>query len=58
MNAARFDFSSDYMIFFASLLFVMLIIAVALERYSPSRQNRRKVRRPGSTTDQPGDLID
>lgn len=56
MNAARFDITSDYMIFFFAIFALALIAAIGLERYSPSRQNRRKVRR--STKVQSGDLID
>ncbi|WBH16071.1 hypothetical protein [Sphingomonas radiodurans] len=57
MNAARFDFTSDYMIFFGAMLFVLIIIAVAMERASPRRQQRRKIRRTtGDAT--AGDLID
>lgn len=56
MNPARFDLTSDYMIFFGVLFFVVLAVAVALERYSPSRKSRRKIRR--NTPEQAGDLID
>lgn len=56
MGAARFDFSSDYMIFFISLFVGALVLAIALERYSPTRQSKRKVRR--HTSAQSGDLID
>jgi hypothetical protein len=54
--AARFDLTSDYMIFFISLFVVLAITVVALERYSPTRTSKRKVRR--HTQQQSGDLID
>lgn len=57
MNAARFDFTSDYMIFFGVLALVLMITLVALERYSPRRQERRKVRRT-TRDDAAGELID
>jgi hypothetical protein len=56
MSAARFDFTSDYMIFFGAIFVVLLIVAVAMERHSPRRQKSRKVRRNGS--DKTGQLID
>jgi hypothetical protein len=56
MNPARFDLTSDHMIFFGVLFLIFLAVAVALERYSPSRQSRRKVRR--HTREHTSDLID
>lgn len=56
MGFARIDWSSDYIIFFASLLLIALVLVVALERYSPSRQMRRRVDR--HHRDKAGELID
>jgi hypothetical protein len=55
--SARVDFTSDYMIFFIALFVVVLTIAVLLERHSPTRQKRRKVRH-SHTRETSGELID
>lgn len=54
--AARFDLTSDYMIFFMFVFVLLAITVVAMERYSPGRKSKRKVRR--HTKQQSGDLID
>lgn len=57
MGLIRFDPSSDYVIFFASMLVLLIVTTIALERASPSRRNaRRRVRRGHG--DQAGELID
>lgn len=57
MGLIRFDPSSDYVIFFASILVLAVITILALERASPRRQRgRRHVRRGHG--DQSGELID
>lgn len=56
MGLARIDPSSDYFVFFAGMLVLILVFTLALERYSPSRKSRRQVRRPDRA--QSGELID
>ncbi|MCC2979596.1 MULTISPECIES: hypothetical protein [unclassified Sphingomonas] len=57
MGLLRFDLSSDYGIFFASILVLLVVTIIALERVSPRRKNaRRRVRRGHG--DQAGELID
>lgn len=57
MGLIRLDPSSDYVIFFASILVLLVVTIIALERASPRRQKiRRQVRRGHG--DQSGELID
>ncbi|WP_258043068.1 hypothetical protein [Sphingomonas sp. NBWT7] len=56
MRFASIDWESDSIIFFAAMLFLVMIVAVALERHSPRRQSRRRVRR--DDRDRAGELID
>lgn len=57
MGLLRLDLSSDYGIFFASILVLLVVVIIALERVSPRRKNaRRRVRRGHG--DQAGELID
>ena len=57
MGLIRFDPSSDYVIFFASVLVFAIIAIIALDRASPQRRKgRRHVRRGHG--DQTGELID
>ncbi|OWK32234.1 hypothetical protein [Sphingomonas mucosissima] len=57
MGLIRFDPSSDTVIFFGSMLLLLVVTIIALERASPRRQKgRRHVRRGHG--DQTGELID
>jgi hypothetical protein len=57
MGLIRFDPSSDYVIFFATVLVLAIIAIIALDRASPQRKRgRRHVRRGHG--DQTGELID
>ena len=57
MGLLRFDPSSDYTIFFASMLVLLVVTIIALERVSPARKRgRRQIRRGHG--DQTGELID
>lgn len=57
MGLIKFDPSSDYVIFFGSMLVLLVVTIIALERVSPARKRgRRQVRRGHG--DQTGELID
>jgi predicted small integral membrane protein len=56
MRFANIDWGSDTVVFFGAMLFVVMLITVAMERHSPRRQSRRKVRR--DDRDRAGELID
>lgn len=56
MRFANIDWGSDTIVFFGAMLFLVMLVAVALERHSPRRQSRRRVRR--DDRDRAGELID
>ena len=54
MRIAKIDWSSDYTLFFLGTAIVLLVIIIALDRYSPKKQKGRRLdERRGE-----GDLID